>query len=579
MSLSQHLLALEDAQLIRLATLTPELQYLFRHALVQEAAYGSLVRADRQRLHLAVGECLEQLAPDARVAPELAALLARHFDRAGDERAYEYALAAAQAATGRYANAEAVSFFDLALRWAPRRAEAAKLGDLYAARGRALELLGQFDPAFANYTALAAAGAERGQAGLQLRALVLQGQLRSTTNPLFDLAEGERLADEGLALARTLGDKAAEAKIYWNRLNLQRFAGDNVSARANGEASLRLARELELAEQIALTLNDLIHVYGALHAWSEQAAAADEASRRWRALGNLPMLADSLSTGAMYIALSGQLDVAERWAAEAYEISRRINNSWGEAYSLSQLSQLAWFRAEYETAIRQGEECLRQAHVAGYIVALALNRTELAQMFADLGQWTRAEAEARLALDWAREHIPVFTLMVQAVLAQILVDSGRPEAASALLETVVPQDVPPMFWISEPIQRARTRLALARHEPGALELAQSHLSALRSGGLRLLVPQAQAEVALAHQQAGDLEAANAAYAEALASAEAIGLRRLTWRIQQSLAEVETQRGNPAEAARHAAAAAALVNEIAAALPTESLRQSFLAHAR
>jgi tetratricopeptide (TPR) repeat protein len=537
------------------------------------------VRADRQRLHLAVGECLEQLAPDARVAPELAALLARHFDRAGDERAYDYALAAAQAATGRYANAEAVSFFDLALRWAPRRAEAAQLGDLYAARGRALELLGQFDAAFANYMALAAAGAERGQAGLRLRALVLQGQLRSTTNPLFDLAEGERLADQGLALARTLGDKAAEAKIHWNRLNLQRFSGDNVSARASGEASLQLARELELAEQIALTLNDLIHVYGALHAWPEQAAAAGEASRRWRALGNLPMLADSLSTGAMYIALSGQLDVAERWAAEAYEISRRINNSWGQAYSLSQLSQLAWFRAEYEIAIRQGEECPRQADVAGYIVALALNRTELAQMFADLGQWQRAEAEARQALDWAREHIPVFTLMVKAVLAQILVDSGRPEAASALLDTVVPQDVPPMFWISEPIQRARTRLALARHEPGALELARSHLAALRSGGLRLLVPQALAEVAHAHQQVGDLEAASAAYVEALGAAEAIGLRRLTWRIQQSLADVEIQRDNPAEAARHGAAAAALVHEIAAALPTESLRQSFLAHAR
>jgi tetratricopeptide (TPR) repeat protein len=243
------------------------------------------------------------------------------------------------------------------------------------------------------------------------------------------------------------------------------------------------------------------------------------------------------------------------------------------------LSQLAWYRADYGNAIRLAEECLRQAEASGYIVALALNRTELAEVFMDLGQYERAEAEARLALDWAREHIPVFTFMVQAVLAQIMVEANRLEAGTAELDAIVPEAVPPMFWITEPIQRAQTRLALARRQPGALALAQSHLQALRAGGLLLFVPESLAVVGRAHRQAEDLENARAAYVEALAEAESIGLRRLTWRIQQALAEIETARGNAEEAARRAAAAVALVNQIAATLPDGALRQSFLAQAQ
>jgi hypothetical protein len=110
-------------------------------------------------------------------------------------------------------------------------------------------------------------------------------------------------------------------------------------------------------------------------------------------------------------------------------------------------------------------------------------------------------------------------------------------------------------------------------------LAQAHLASLRSASLSLLEPDAIAEVAHAHRQAGDLDAARTAYLEALAAAEAIGLRRLTWRLQLALAEIEALRGSAPEAASHAAAAAALVSEIATALATTELRQTFLAYAR
>jgi predicted ATPase len=42
---------LEKSGLIRLAQIQPELEYLFRHALVQEATYESLLKNDRKRVH------------------------------------------------------------------------------------------------------------------------------------------------------------------------------------------------------------------------------------------------------------------------------------------------------------------------------------------------------------------------------------------------------------------------------------------------------------------------------------------------------------------------------------------------
>ena len=73
-----HLHTLETSGLIWLAQAYPELEYLFKHALLQDAAYRSLVKQDRRHLHQVVGETLERLYPDRRQA--LAPLLAQHFD-------------------------------------------------------------------------------------------------------------------------------------------------------------------------------------------------------------------------------------------------------------------------------------------------------------------------------------------------------------------------------------------------------------------------------------------------------------------------------------------------------------------
>src|SRR5687768_4491220 len=102
--------ALEAKGLIRLAQFQPELEYLFRHALVQDTAYESLLKQERRMLHRLVGDALEQLYPDRH--SELAAVLARHFENAGEpEKAIEYLAEAARFAYERNAIVEAYELY------------------------------------------------------------------------------------------------------------------------------------------------------------------------------------------------------------------------------------------------------------------------------------------------------------------------------------------------------------------------------------------------------------------------------------------------------------------------------------
>ncbi|MGH6912346.1 MAG: ATP-binding protein, partial [Geminicoccales bacterium] len=117
-ALEQALAELVEAELLFRRGSLPEVTYEFKHALLQDAAYGSLLRAKRQQLHHRIGQVLEERFPHtAEARPEL---LAHHFREAGlPERAIPYALRAGDAAAARYASAEARARYGAALEMAP----------------------------------------------------------------------------------------------------------------------------------------------------------------------------------------------------------------------------------------------------------------------------------------------------------------------------------------------------------------------------------------------------------------------------------------------------------------------------
>ena len=212
MATDTQLDTLEAKGLIRLATLQPDLEYLFRHALVQDAAYESLLKQERRELHHSVGEALEVLYPER--TGELSAMLGRHFEQAGDNsRALPYLLDAANFAFERNAIIEAY--------------------DLY---GRAEKLLPPESPNDAPEI-------------LRQRIEIELGRAKSGFSFLSD-AEQLALFEPLIERAGRLGDLRLEADVHVNVAFIRQFRGDRP------ENSPLIQNSLARVRAIAEELND-----------------------------------------------------------------------------------------------------------------------------------------------------------------------------------------------------------------------------------------------------------------------------------------------------------------------------------
>jgi len=90
-------------------------EYIFKHAITHDVAYGSILLAGRKELHRLAAEAIETLFR-ARL-DELSATLGYHFERAGaTKQAAFYLGRAAESAKATFANAEAIGFYESAIR-------------------------------------------------------------------------------------------------------------------------------------------------------------------------------------------------------------------------------------------------------------------------------------------------------------------------------------------------------------------------------------------------------------------------------------------------------------------------------
>jgi class 3 adenylate cyclase/tetratricopeptide (TPR) repeat protein len=121
-ALTHALAQLEQAELVFRRGEPPEAVYSFKHALVRDAAYESLLKSRRQQLHGQIARALEERFADIVASqPEIAA---HHFTEAGlVERAVDYWLKAGQHAARRSANAEAVNHLIRGLELLPNIAD------------------------------------------------------------------------------------------------------------------------------------------------------------------------------------------------------------------------------------------------------------------------------------------------------------------------------------------------------------------------------------------------------------------------------------------------------------------------
>jgi class 3 adenylate cyclase len=106
--LQQELARLVASDLIYQRGVPPQSTYVFKHALIRDAAYESLLRSTRQGYHRRIAEVLEERFPEiAETQPEI---LAYHYTEAGlNERAVIHWYQAGQQAVERSANREALT--------------------------------------------------------------------------------------------------------------------------------------------------------------------------------------------------------------------------------------------------------------------------------------------------------------------------------------------------------------------------------------------------------------------------------------------------------------------------------------
>lgn len=230
--LDDALRQLMEAELIYQRKAPPRASYTFKHALVQDAAHGSLLRTRRQRIHADIAQALEQGIEREECPP---AVIAHHYEEAGlAELAAGNWLAASELALSQSAPTEAERHASAGLTLIPRVAEAPKrdaleLG-LLVARANALVPLRSIS-APETFEALTAAKRllDRGigtdlQRGSVLFGLCSATTLRAQMRPALDLAR------QIIEVAERQDDPTYQLVAYRMLGTNQYYAGQNREA-------------------------------------------------------------------------------------------------------------------------------------------------------------------------------------------------------------------------------------------------------------------------------------------------------------------------------------------------------------
>jgi predicted ATPase len=139
--------SLKEMQIILERSRMEEVEYLFKHALAQEAIYDSILLQVRKNLHLSVARAIESIFSER--LGELAGMLAWHYTRAEEyDKAEEYMIRAGEEALKSAASSEALNYYrealELYLKKQGENADPAKVVMLEKNIARSLYYKGQF---------------------------------------------------------------------------------------------------------------------------------------------------------------------------------------------------------------------------------------------------------------------------------------------------------------------------------------------------------------------------------------------------------------------------------------------------
>lgn len=388
-AVSDELAALARAQLV----LTPAPgEWSFKHALIQEVTYETLLLRHRRELHEKVARALEQRAGDD---PSLLEALAEHYAKAdAPEKARQYALAAGDLAGQRMGVAEAKRHYETALRLWGEGDEEERL-ELLLKLGRVAFDAGDFTTARTALIEAHDGWSRLGRAESAGEALAVLGRVHWAAG---DAERGFEALASAISILEELGLSAALVEAYSNAAGLHMLGGDDVEGSELARRGLVLADELDLREQRAQLLNTL----------------------------------------GVCEAESGNPEGTER-IAEALELALELGaaDAIGRAYNnlVSTLVDVGDNPRALALAM-EGREGTRRLGVAGFEWFLAGNQ---ANALVSLGRLEEAEALARQILDEQRAALgPPGVINAGGPRVMALTRLGRYAEARAQLDELLP---------------------------------------------------------------------------------------------------------------------------------------------
>ena len=330
----------------------PRPQYAFRHTMIQEAVYRSLLKRRRRELHRRAAAALE--GPSGEVPEERLGELARHHRFGGEpRRALATHRAAGDAARRIYAIDETLEHYSAALEIAEELGVDEADEDLYPlrfGRGWIFTFTGRIEEGAREFEAAVELARRAGDRKGQVDAL----NHAAIAHKMRDHRTAVELHERALSIATESGDAAAEVRtlnhlalIHTNELQLDRALG--LSERALGIARRHddhelVARALDSVKLAALHLGQLERLE----------MAASEQARVQLGRGELEYAQWPMLEGAFVPLARADWAAAHAALSEALEINRRVGDATSEPIFLHALAWLHRSRGEYDRALSYG---------------------------------------------------------------------------------------------------------------------------------------------------------------------------------------------------------------------------------
>lgn len=445
--LEEQLAILRRADIFQQSGMPPRAQYRFKHALLQEAAYDTLLNSVRTDHHRRVAEAYVARFPEVlQTKPELAA---HHFGRASmPHQAAAYWRQAGELALGRSGHEEAISHLGAGLGQIERMPisdarAAAELG-LRVALGPALLALMGFGAAEAgeNYARACALSDSQGESSDRFAAKWGDWLFKNTRGQLVAaMQRSQELVD----LGRTLADDGYLLQAHHSRWTNFLFLGQVADARADAREGIRLFDPIRHRHHK--------HLYG----------------------GHDPYVC-ARNFGASAACAMGCANEARRLLAEALSISRDLNHTFTLTLPLLTGSVVFHELGDVDSAGAAAEELLDVCERNNIVQWMGIGRTALGATLSERGNTDAGIAMVETGLELQLARGPVgFALPVLAIAARAHLRGGSPERALALLVRALELgDRTQVGWQRPEIERLRAetmlRMGHMRIEEAAVRL-------------------------------------------------------------------------------------------------------------